>query len=210
MASELGVQTIQHTNGTDALSIGADGKITPSSGYAMNTAVAGVPALQFIQRADLSTTASDTDITGVFSSDFDQYKIVFKMDDLGDNQDNSVSVRFLKASDGSVESSTIYTGIFWGTDQTETNRGGGTTGGTQANLINTASRGGGEVTIVDPFTANRTWMHGKTYNYRSSNGIKFFEDLAYEVDSTTSYSGIRVVSNNPLNGYVLVYGWVGS
>ena len=39
MASELGVQTIQHTNGTDAMTIDSSGIITSSAGFA-NSATA--------------------------------------------------------------------------------------------------------------------------------------------------------------------------
>ena len=39
MASELGVQTIEHTNGTDAMTIDSSGIITPSAGFA-NSATA--------------------------------------------------------------------------------------------------------------------------------------------------------------------------
>ena len=38
MASELGVQTIQHTNGTDALTVGSDGVVTAAS-YIKQSAV---------------------------------------------------------------------------------------------------------------------------------------------------------------------------
>lgn len=36
MASELGVQTIQHTNGTDALTVGSDGSVTTQGAFYPN------------------------------------------------------------------------------------------------------------------------------------------------------------------------------
>ena len=207
MASELGVQTIQHTNGTDALTINSSGELTVSNKFPAN---AYAPALQFIKRVDLSGTDTDTNITDVFSSDFDQYKIVFKADDVGEDADNNIFIRFLKASDGSEESGSINKGAFYGRDNTDTGRGGGTTTATTAQVVNGALRSGGELIIVDPFTSNRTHFHGMSYNYRSSNGIYFYENFAYQVDSTTSYSGLVFKGSNALNGYVLVYGWTGS
>ena len=56
MASELGVQTIQHTNGTDALTIGSDGVVTATQqpyGYwyhdAPETPDANVPLVNWTQ-----------------------------------------------------------------------------------------------------------------------------------------------------------------
>ena len=58
MASELGVQTIQHTNGTDALTIGSDGVVTASQ-YIKEPA----KPMLFIQNGATSQTVTSSPTT---------------------------------------------------------------------------------------------------------------------------------------------------
>lgn len=62
MASELGVQTIQHTNGTDALTIGSDGSVT-LAGKLLPSGQTAWPAFRVALTADQSETATVTAIT---------------------------------------------------------------------------------------------------------------------------------------------------
>jgi len=61
MASELGVQTIQHTNGTDAIDIGSNGSVSPR-----------IPSFM-VSAADLdqSYTATDSEVVQFDSVDLD-------------------------------------------------------------------------------------------------------------------------------------------
>ena len=57
MASELGVQTIQHTNGTDALTVGSDGSVTLASKLLLSGQTEW-PAFRVGNNSDISVTAT--------------------------------------------------------------------------------------------------------------------------------------------------------
>ena len=102
MASELGVQTIQHTNGTDAMTIDSDGAVIKKSGYIADVGL---------------TTANSQDTSNPFTTTLEP----IKFDLIRTNKNNmytSSNGRFTAPKDGlyrmtySVLADDNYTGDF--------------------------------------------------------------------------------------------------
>ena len=160
---------------------------------------AGGGAMQFISKTAISTSSSIQDFTNLFSATYNHYKLILDIvgEDTGDS-DISHSWQFLKASDGTVDTTGDIDFIMHGFDSdNSTGRSQGRTNKDYFNfLYNTVEDTKPsyyEMNIYAPFasefttvSALLTYMVNNNTNVVSSNGGAIRAN-------TTSYSGLRLI-----------------
>lgn len=184
---------------------------------------AGGGAMQFISKTAISTSSSIQDFTNLFSATYNHYKLILDIvgEDTGDS-DISHSWQFLKASDGTVDTTADIDFIMHGFDSdSATGRSQGRQNNNYFNfLYNTVEDTKPsyyEMNIYAPFasefttvSALLTYMVNNNTNVVSSNGGAIRAN-------TTSYSGLRLIctsanstsaadAGSSATGTMLVYG----
>lgn len=208
MASELGVQTIQHTNGTDALTVGSDGTVNAPVGMTVGSKDIGSSV---IYSQDVTVTTSGLQITNVFSNDYKMYRVFFYLSP--STSSTYHFIRFIK-SDGTVDSSAIYSGYVHGyasNDFGGVNRGSTNHNDNKLYIDNTGDANAVhcvEATIFHPYDTNETMLTMQTMLDRnSSNGYALPQQGAGMARTSNSYTGLFVeATTGQSTGFIKVMG----
>ncbi len=165
-------------------------------------------ALRFIKKVEVTSAVSTVNVTDVFSSDFELYKIIWD-DWVATGTAGWVDIRLINSS-GSVVSSSNYCGAhmdmnsagvgdFKDANDNKFDRGlvynQGSTGGCQ------------EMWVMNPYESDRyTFITATTRNYAGSGDSGDYKLLCFKQLSTIT--GIQAVqlSGYPMTGSVKVYG----
>ena len=129
--------------------------------------------LQFIKSVTASGGVSTLDISDCFSAEYDVYELFIPKVDLGGNA--YMNVRFLKASDGSADSTGNYdsAGLIFSTGGfSELKYQNSSSLSNVYGLINVGNYNtGGRLTIFNPFSSSSfTFVAGHTVNWYTSLG----------------------------------------
>jgi len=180
---------------------------------------------RFIKKVNISTTSAVQDFTNLFSADYNFYKLIFDItgDDTSDT-DTSHSFQYLKASDGTVDTTADIDYAFRGIDSSNASRNMGASRNNRSHfnfMLNTVQddhRANYEFGIYNPFNALHTVVQANgAYSVNSGTDATSFHGCAIR-HNTTSYSGMRLIivadsntSTTPdvsasATGTLLVYG----
>lgn len=169
--------------------------------------------LEFITSGALS--GNSINFSNCFTSTYNNYQIV--IDEIGLSGSGDIFIRYLKASDGTADTSSVYwwamRGITSGGASADSISGAGVAYGYTGHVTDAATLRLGSVVmqITDPFLARRTYAHiqaasslavykqsrsGMTaHNLDQSNsGIQFFTNSAVTMTGTVSIYGYRRVA----------------
>lgn len=193
--------------------------------YAFTGTVTGAGSnsgYRFIKKVNISTTNAIQDFTTLFSADYNHYKLVWDIvgEDTSDS-DTSHSFQFLKASDGTVDTTGDIDSVAHALDSQSTSR--NIVGENRNwfnfmyNTVEDTKPAYYEMSVFAPFvskfttvSALLTYMVNDNVDATTSNGTAIRTN-------TTSYSGMRLVLVNTNNsntadvscsatGTLLVYG----
>lgn len=193
--------------------------------YAFTGTVTGAGSnsgYRFIKKVNISTTNAIQDFTTLFSADYNHYKLVWDIvgEDTSDS-DTSHSFQFLKASDGTVDTTGDIDSVAHALDSQNTSR--NIVGENRNwfnfmyNTVEDTKPAYYEMSVFAPFvskfttvSALLTYMVNDNVDATTSNGAAIRTN-------TTSYSGMRLVLVNTNNsntadvscsatGTLLVYG----
>ena len=182
---------------------------------------------RFISKTTVSTSSSIQDFTNLFNADFNHYKLIWDLvgEDTGDS-DTSHSFQFLKASDGSVDTTADIDFAMHGFDSDgSTTRSVGRQNKDYFNfLYNTVEDTKPsyyEMSIYAPFAAEFTTVNALLAYMVNSNTNVISTNGAAIRANTTSYSGLRLVcssanttsaadAGSSATGTLLLYGFAES
>lgn len=170
--------------------------------YAFTGTVTGAGSnsgLRFIKKVDFTTSSAVFDFTDLFSADYTHYKLIWDMvgDDTSDS-DTSHSFQFLKASDGTVDTTAD---IDWGVHALDSDNATGRSQGRQNKdyfnfMFNTTEDGTPafyEMSVSFAFQAKYTAVTSLlTYMVNGATNVITANGSAMRAN-TTSYSGMRLV-----------------
>lgn len=179
---------------------------------------------RFIKKVNISTTSAVQDFTNLFSADYNYYKVIFDITgaDTSDN-DISHSFQYLKASDGTVDTTSDIDYAYRGIDSSNASRNMGASRNNRSHfnfMLNTVEnnhRANFEFGIYNPFNALYTVVQANgAYSVNNATDATSFHGCAIR-HNTTSYSGMRLIlvstndSTTPdvscsATGTLLVYG----
>ena len=202
-------------------------KIQPESinladDFAFTGTVTGAGGYRFVKKVNISTTSAVQDLTDLFSADYNHYKLIWDIvgSDTSDN-DISHSFQFLKASDGSVDTTTDIDYAAHGIDSAGGGRGVQRSNkeffNFMLNTVENAKPAYYEMSVFAPFAAEFTSVSSLlTYMVNDNADATTANGTAIRAN-TTSYSGMRLVlvdTNNSVTpdtscsatGTLLVYG----
>ena len=177
---------------------------------------------RFIKKVQITTSNSIFDLTNLFSADYNHYKLIWDIvgEDTGDN-DTSHAFQFLKASDGTVDTTGDINYVYHGTDSQGSARGGNQENVSYFNFnyntVEDTIPAYYEMSVFAPFASEYTAVNSlNTYMVNSDVDTTTSNGSAMR-DNTTSYSGMRLVltsantsitpdSGSSATGTLLVYG----
>jgi len=179
---------------------------------------------RFIKKVSISTTSAVQDFTNLFSADYNYYKLFWDITGV-DTSDNDIShsFQYLKASDGTVDSTGDIDYAYRGIDSSNASRNMGASRNNRAhfnfclNTVENNHRANFEFGIYNPFNSVFTAVQANgTYSVNTNTDATSFHGAAIR-HNTTSYSGMRLIIVNTndtvtpdtscsATGTLLVYG----
>jgi hypothetical protein len=193
---------------TDArLAVGTNGTVlTADSAEATGlkwVAAAGTPGLTFIKKQTVGSGVSSQEVTGAFSTTYDNYLITFS-GGAGSNNGNDVTIQF-----GSTTSGYAYSGYYQNT--TGTNITNFVSASSSSIPVGTMSISGGasmQIFVTCPFLSQRTFVDARG---TGTNAADYRMDIAGRLDNTTSYTSFKINTVNTMTGgEIRVYGYQNS
>jgi len=177
----------------------------------------------FIKKVAINTSSAVQEVTGIFSADYSQYKLIWYI--IGsDSSDDDIShgFQFLKASDGSVDTEADINYASHGIDSQASARTVTLENKNYFNVLYNTSENNTpsyyEMNVYSPFAAGFTSISGHAVYMINADVDVTTANFGAMRDNTTSYSGMRLVISSSsgtggtpdvsasATGYVLVYG----
>ena len=165
--------------------------------------------LVYITSGALSNTL--TNFANCFTSTYTNYQIV--LDEIGLSGTGDIFIRYLKASDGTADTSSVYwwamRGLTSGGASADSSSGAAVTYGYTGHVTDVATLRLGSVVlqITDPFLTRRTYAHVQAASSLASYKQARSGMTAHNLDQ--SNSGIQFLTNSAvtMSGNVTIYGY---
>jgi len=175
----------------------------------------------YLDKVNIDVTNGVVSFDDIFNSSYGAYKLVLKITTSVNN--TGMDIRFLKASDGLVDTAANIDYVSHGRD----NDGG--TRNTSANnkeywspmylVMENVASAFFDINLHEPFSSSERTMGYMQGNYMVNDDDTVTFNSACSTETTTSYSGIQITLStatggspaaSTLTGYLLVYGIAGS
>ena len=200
-------------NGLDASPYAVAGQVLSAAFWNSNVrdntafvkAETDVVGLKFISSTALSGVT--TNISNVFSSTYDSYRVVISGISSATSTVRAVSLRYRTSSDDTTGAYHWYETALYAVGTTSA---GGAQSQTSAKLTSTSTFGGGQIVfdVVNPNAALVTTLTGSSFTYQADVGSFVYRTLGSVMNTSTQYTGFSVFGvTDALSGTVKVYGY---
>ena len=178
----------------------------------------GDGGFKFIKKVTLSSSNGYFSATGLFSADYNHYKLIWEISNSVNNVANHF--RWIKASDGSIDTTASIDYVVVGQDNDASARSRTRNNSShwviEVDDVETGHKHYQEMNVYDPFNTVRANVNGSgNYTVNVDDDVTTFH-YAAGTNQTTSYQGIHlyvsdtvggnVNSSNTITGRLLVYG----
>ena len=185
---------------------------------ALPAGVGGDGGFKFIKKVTLSSSNGYFSATGLFSADYNHYKLIWEISNSVTNVCNNF--RWIKASDGSIDTTASIDYVVIGRDNDAAVREKMANNQThwviEDDDLESGHKHYQEMNVYDPFNTVRANVSGTgNYTINVDDDVTTFH-YAAGTNQTTSYQGIHIYvsdtvggninSSNTITGRLLVYG----